>query len=113
MIIIDPDSIFGWSSFLLLKILPHKLGWAQPDEKVDYHVEIRQKYFYLLGIPFYPTQKWYVIRKKGDNSYYQTTPEQIATINQHFTTPKAPWYSYALPISITLLIISGIMSMGK
>ncbi len=105
--------VFGWNSILLLKILAHEAGFAQPNENVDYHIEIRQKYFHLMWIPFFPIGKMYALRQHADNELYNLTPEALTALQQRFVAPKAPWYTYSLFILIALLIISGIMSGGK
>ncbi len=101
--------LFGWKSLLLLKILAHEAGLAQPNENVNYHIEIRQKYFYLNFIPFFPMGKMYLMRNHTDNELYELTPETLAIIKQKFIAPRAPWYTYSWIILITLLIVGLIM----
>jgi hypothetical protein len=101
--------IFGWNHFLIRQWLPHELGLTHPDEQADYHVEVRQKYFHVFWIPFFPIGKMWGIRNYADDQLYDIRHDAMAHIEEQNVEPRAPWYSYSGLIILGLLLTYGMI----
>jgi hypothetical protein len=102
---------FGWTSALLAKYLAHEVGLTNETTIVDYHIEIRQKYFHISGLPCFPMGKMLVLRSHQDNKLYELQPDALKIVQGYVKNIRTPWYTYIGVSLIGLLAISGIAIM--
>lgn len=86
--------VYGWDTYLLAKFLAHEVGLAEANQTVNYHLEFRQKYFYISWIPLYPMKRVWYIRKHEDKQLYELTPEAMQTVKNNHPKIRIAWYAH-------------------
>lgn len=101
--------VFGHNNFKIKSFSPRELGIPENpgDQKIT--LEVRQRYFHLFWIPFFPIGKAYVVRKEGDSNMYEMPLELQHVLSQRDDI-KTPWYSFAL---IFLALFIGVSFFGN
>ncbi len=102
--------VFGWNTFLLIKLMADEVGFANKGETVNYHIEVRQKYFHLCWIPFFPIGKMWAIRKHEDNELYELSQEGLMALQSRVPEPKTSWYAYSGLILLGALMVYGMIT---
>ena len=103
--------VFGHNNFKIRSISPREIGIPETAGQQKITIEVRQRYFHLFWIPFFPIGKIYGIRKQGDSNLYEVPP-QIKNAVLSKVDVKTPWYSYSIFI-IALIIGSGMWGNNK
>jgi hypothetical protein len=93
--------VFGWNSFRQKSYEPHELGLA-PQPGIAYTIELRQKYFHLFWIPFFPIGKKWCIRQ--GSKLFELPIEEEERLKNTQSIP-APWYTYIG----TILVVGGLV----
>lgn len=93
--------VYGWNTFDILLKKPSILGLPiELEEQIT--IFRKQKYFHLFWIPVIPIGQQWVVKKKGDNDFYEPSPELNQYLQSLDLKTKTPWYSFALPILLIL-----------
>lgn len=95
--------VFGWNHLRIKTFQPHEIG-LDPNEKYDFTIEARQKYFHLFWIPFFGIGKSWAIRKNG-GKLYEVPAELNITLAVLENDLSAPWYTFLGPL---LLVLGGL-----
>lgn len=86
--------VFGHNNFRIKSFLPQEAG-LPASEYNNISFEVRQKYFHLFWIPFFPIGKIWGLKKEGTDELY-VIPHEIETIVKKNVSVSTPWYSFAL-----------------
>lgn len=93
--------VFGQYSFKIKTYNPEDFG-IKNEQKSNFEIEVRQKCFHVFWIPCFSIGKIYALRKDG--KLFNLPQEYIPKIKSKDKL-KTPWYSFSLPIIITLYLI--------
>jgi len=86
--------VFGYNNFRIKSFSPEEAGLpASEDENISF--EVRQRYFHLFWIPFFPIGKIWGL-KKGESEELYNIPHNIEIIVKENVSVSTPWYSFAL-----------------
>lgn len=87
--------VFGHNNFNIKTFTPRDLRMPHEAgaEKIEF--QVRQRYFHLFWIPFFPIGKLYVMKRAGDTNKY-VMPEDIKRRIKTQHNVRTPWYSFAL-----------------
>ncbi|WP_394750667.1 hypothetical protein [Spongiimicrobium salis] len=99
--------VFGHNNFKIKSFSFRDLRIPQEPGAEGIDFQVRQRYFHLFWIPFFPIGKLYVVKKKGDSNYYEMPQDIKSRIQQQGV--KTPWYSFAL---LVLAFVGGIIFVG-
>lgn len=86
--------IFGHNNFKIKSFSPEEAGLPASEDN-NFTFEVRQKYFHLFWIPFFPIGKVWILKKVGDEESY-TIPAHIEVKVKKNVSVGTPWYSFAL-----------------
>jgi hypothetical protein len=93
--------LFGRNHFLVKKVKPEEIGMFDAEHR-SMHFELRQKYFHLYYIPFFPLgQEWFL---RQNHELYHTTSAVENKLKNRFPS-IVDWKSFALPILIFVGVI--------
>jgi hypothetical protein len=95
--------LFGWNSFKVRSFTLSEIGITNQSE-AGLEFEVRQSYFHIFWIPFFPLRKRWVVRKDG--KMYEMPGEIQAVAERKLTGVGMPWYTFTGPI---LLLAAGII----
>ncbi len=81
-----------------------ELGLRDVDDGAT--VELRQNYFHIWFLPFFPLRKFWILREKGQ--WYPLSAEEVQTVEQRAEIPSTPWQMWAgiviTPIVVLIII---------
>lgn len=86
--------VFGHNNFLIKSFKPEEAG-LPPVERNAITFEVRQRYFHLFWIPFFPIGKVWGLKRAGDENLY-AIPDDIEQVVKSNVSVGTPWYSFAL-----------------
>jgi hypothetical protein len=91
--------VFGVKHFKLKSYSLKELGLSEEEDNII-KIELRQKYFHLYWIPFFPTGKTWVVRK--DNQLYDLPLKYKLALAKKEIKHRTPFYTFALPLLLIL-----------
>jgi len=94
--------VWGHNNFRLKSVPPHEIG-LMDRELSGLSFELRQKYGHLFWIPFFPLDKFWVVRKK-DGKLYHCPHDIEMQLKQRFPMRTSIW-AWTGP----LLIVAGLL----
>ncbi len=96
--------VFGHNNFRIKKYTIEQVGSEFDEGWEGVLFEVRQRYFHLFWIPFFPIGKMYTIKKPGDSDKYEMPASFQQTINSKFGKEiKTPWYSWFLFVAAAVV----------
>jgi len=95
--------LFGWNSLKVRSFTLSEIGITNQNE-AGLEFEVRQAYFHIFAIPFFPLDKRWVVHKGGN--MYEMPGEIQALAERSLTGVRTPWYTFIGPI---LLLTAGII----
>jgi hypothetical protein len=89
--------VFGHNNFRIKKYTFDQIATEFDEGWEGVTFEVRQRYFHLFWIPFFPIGKMYTIKKPGDSDKYEMPVSFQQAIDSKFGHEiKTPWYSWFL-----------------
>ncbi len=96
--------VFGTNNFRIKKFTIDQVGSEFDEGWEGVLFEVRQRYFHLFWIPFFPIGKIFTIKKPGSSDKYEMPPSFIKVIEEKYGDQiGTPWYAYFLLIAGLLL----------
>ena len=100
--------IYGHNHFRQRSFIPTELGLPQSFN--EYNIEIRQRYFHLFWIPFFPIGKIWGLRKHADNKLYEMPDSVKQHVRQNTKVPGVSIWAFSGLMVIGLIGIIAIVS---
>lgn len=102
--------VFGHNNFKIKSYTIDQVGSEFDEGWEGVRFEVRQRYFHLFWIPFFPIGKLFAVRKPGDDGKYEMPVQFQQTIESKYGHElKTPWYSWFL---FLLAAVVGIGALG-
>ncbi len=87
-----PMIIFGTNNFSVKTLSLSDLQIADDNHSIT--IELRQRFFHVFWIPFFPIGQSWVMRRAHDTNKYMVPAEWEAKINELGYQQSPPWYSF-------------------
>ena len=95
--------VFGTNNFSIKTYSLSDLQIADDTGRIT--IELRQKFFHVFWIPFFPIGQIWVMRMAGDSSKYVVPGEVQMQITTLGLEQSPPWYSFIGLIILGVVIV--------
>ncbi len=88
--------VFGHNNFTIKSFSPEEAGLPASEDQHT-RIVVKQRYFHIFWIPFFPIGKIWGLKRAGSEDLYEIPAALAPTIKKNLSV-GTPWYSFSLVI---------------